>query len=320
MQLSALGKKLAVVAMTASLLVGCATTLSPEEIKKKMNTYVENHSFAFNISFRFMNSWPYDHPDFISDKYISDEEYEKTFGIKAENVQSAKPAEMTTGQLAAISGSMVALGGMSQLFGAGLLFLTTPIAPDFYQPRSFGFVPKTEAKTDQEAKQKYLDGLIDAFKKSLANNGYGNITVKHGEIVPRLSFDKEDTQYITTITAVNTKEATNAKVEITHFRKLGSGFEMMMPRWLDKDETAVWKINPCFYVGGGVYKAGKYDPISDYKLIGDAAKHLPKYTYLLMPNHPYAMGEDNKMKWTAPYLADNTNRYYFYMPKSMRWK
>ena len=318
MQLTGFCKTIAAASISALLLAGCAAP-TLEDAKAFIDKYETNHSFAYNATFKLRNPWPYDHPEYAVDKYIADDEYEQTFKTKI--AEGSKPSEMTTGQLAAVSGTLAAIGGTATIPFSGLFFLTTPIAPQYYTASSFGFVLKKNAQTPQEAKQKYLDNLIDAIRKVLSDRGYENIRVEHGEKAPRLSFDKEDTEYITVISGTNPKDLTQAFIEIKHFRKLKFGFDKSVPAWISPNEEPAWKINPNFALGGSIAKEGNLDPVKTYGVLAATAKYLPDYAYLLMPSHPYEYEADGKkMKWGAPYLADNKNRYYFFMPKSMRWK
>jgi len=318
MQLTGFCKTIAAASISALLLAGCAAP-TLEDAQSFIDKYETNHSFAYNASFKLMNSWPYDHPDFVRDKYIADDEYEQTFKTKI--AEGSKPSEMTTGQLAAVSGTLAAIGGTATIPFSGLFFLTTPIAPEYYPAGSFGFVLKKDAQTPQEAKQKYLDSLIDAVRKVLSDRGYENIRVEHEEKAPRLSFDKEDTAYYTVITGANQKDSTQAFIRIKHYRKLKFAFDKSIPAWISPNEEPAWKISPKFNVGGSIAKNGNFDPVKTYDVLAAMTQYLPDYAYFLMPPHPYEYEADGKkMKWGAPYLADNKNRYYFFMPKSMRWK
>lgn len=317
MQFSGILKTLAAASATIVLLSGCATAPSPEAAKEFINKYEVNHSFAHNASRKLMISWPYDPPEYIQDKYIDDDEYEKTFKTKI--AEGGKPSAMTTGQLAVVSGTLAAIGGTSTLPFSGLFFLTTPIAPQYYMANSFGFVLKKDAQTPQEAKQKYFDNLVGAVRKVLTDEGYENIQVQHAENVPRLSFDKEDTEYVTVISGVSKKDSTQANIKIKHFRKLKFAIDKSIPAWISANEEPAWKISPNFALGGSIAKDGKFDPVKTANVLVATAKYLPDYAYLLVPPYPYAM-DGEKMKWGVPYLADNKNRYYFFMPKSMRWK
>lgn len=329
-------KTLLAAAGSALILAGCSTTPTQEQILQGIDKYDETRSYATNVTFKTVPTWPkqFDFSKFqkwVYGTYIPDDEYKKLFGStdsrsgirfdgKApEGPDYATPILWAGSQLA--KSSAFSLLGSNKIDALLFFLWTAPASENRYKGVNFsGFVKKTDAATAEQAKRKFLEGLVEAYRKTLAENGFENIEVT-SEVKGSAKypiFGQGDMLEITRMSAVKKGDpSTTVKLYVRCHQEAVPAIDKNVLPWISEKNEPAWMIQADYFAGGGLYKNDNLQPVEAYDFFASAARHFPDYTFMMFPNHPYAV-ENGEEKWAAPFVADNKGRYWYVMPQSKK--
>ena len=332
-------KLLTALAGSILLLSGCSFSPSHDQIMQFIDRYDETKSFATNVTVKVLPTFPkqFDYGNlqkWVYGTYIPDEEYTKIFGstdAKSGIVfegNAPKGPDYTSSLL--LAGSQLAKSSAFSLLGSNkvdalLFFLwSAPASQSKYSGVNFcGFVKKTDAATAEQAKSLFLSNLTEAYKKMLEEYGFGSFAiqdeVKGTAVIP--IFGQGDIIEHRYLTATKTDDET--KTVRLHFQcsqYAPSAIDKNVAPWISPANEPAWLIQANYSMGGGYFENKKFVPVKTYEMFAAAAKYFPDYSYVLLPQHPFAVDEKGEEKWAAPFMADNKARYWYVMPESAKRK
>lgn len=307
---------------TLSLMTGCAMTSKTmtqeqaDEVLGKNQTYLTDHSFAYNLCRYTVNkkgevACP-------EDVRIPKAEFEKTFG--ANNKGSVDGSYAASLGVYALS-SVIQPGFFDSFseFGPGALFLIGGLLTGHKgseaDNRFVAFVPVSKAKTEEEAATYIQRAFLKSYRGILKKQGLKE--VKNNQPMLKKQLDK-GVLYITSVpfttndgcnefTSKDGRVTSSCSFTMFYTRLYSYQAQTIIPAWLPNAGQKAWVVSGEAGFFHGKDYSGK---LNQRDLVIEEAKGLPDNFYLLIPQ------SDSGEKKLPPFVVSNKAVYFYAVPKN----